>query len=548
MSEKEIIEVLYELGLSRREADVYLALSKRGTQGVNSISTNLKMDRVQAYRLLNILQEKGIVETTLEAPTRFSAVSLETLIDSYLKTKKSQVYGLEAKKNSLVTYWRSLNLEAQEYPIAKFRVLTQQKRIYAEILTMIQGSKKEVLELTTSSGIIQEDLAGIFDTMTDIALKNPKVQFKILTEISKDNQKVIGQIIKTIAARNLNILWRHVNLGSKIYPRFIIKDEKESILYITSRNSLATSQEDYGLWISSGIFVSTLKESFMEIWRNSIGAYERIEELKTGKPLEETVIIRDSQDSQQKLVRILETAEKEITAITSSDGIDRMLESNLFQSYLEKGIKFRIMAPIDLDNLEAAYKLSEISEVRHVTISYLMMMIVDNAHLFIFKMPSAEEKTAETAFFLENMFYTNDSKYVERVSEMLNDIWKRGLDLKELSSTSGMKNQNFQVQGSDTISKVIDDMLINNVNSVIVIENNNPIGIIDENDILRKILKQQRDPEKTHAREIMSLPIVKIESAESLTEALKIMQSTKIQRFAVFRDGKLVGMLTQKPT
>lgn len=546
MSEKEIIEVLCELGLSKREADVYLALSRRGIQGVNSLSTVLKMDRVQAYRILKSLQEKGVVETSLETPTRFSAISLEALIDSYIKIKKSEVDGLEVKKNELIAYWKSFSVKTPEYPIAKFRVLRERKKIYMEILSMIQNSKKEVLELTTSSGVIQEDIAGIFDTMIDLAQKNPNSQFRILTTISKENYEVIEEMIKKIATKSLNILWRHLDLGSKNYPRFIMKDENEAILYVTSRDELSLSQEDTGLWIRSGVFTSTLRESFMEMWRNAIQADERIEELKTGKPVEETAIIKDAQESQIKLRKILDAAEKEIIAITSSDGINRFLENNLLKSLSEKGLNFRIMAPIDLDNLEAACKLSEISEVRHVPISYLMMLMVDDRHLFMFRMPTAEADV-KTVFYLENMFYTNDSRYVERVSEMLNDIWKRGLDIRELSTGSGMKTQTVHVSSSEAVSKVVDCMLVNNVNSVIVTENDNPIGIINENDILRKILKQRRNPEKISAKEIMSLPIVKIESAEPLMGSLKIMRRMKMQRLAVFRNGKLVGMLTQKP-
>ncbi len=91
-------------------------------------------------------------------------------------------------------------------------------------------------------------------------------------------------------------------------------------------------------------------------------------------------------------------------------------------------------------------------------------------------------------------------------------------------------------------------MLMNNVDSVIVTENNSPIGIIDKNDILRKILKQESNLENTHAKEIMSLPIIKINSTEPLSEALKTMHSTKIRKSAVFKDGKLVGMFTEKPS
>jgi len=541
-----MIEVLYELGLSRREADVYLALSRRGSQGVNFVSKDLKMDRVQTYRILKDLQEKGILEATVETPTRFTAISLETLIDTYVKIKESELHGLEAKKNDIITYWKSLSVKDADYAIAKFRIITEQKRILMQIISMVQGSEKEILELTTSTGIIQEDIAGVFDTMTDLAKKNPEMDVKILTNITKENRRLIEQMINATAILKLNIQLRHMDLGARIYPRFIIRDEKEAVLYVSSRDEQSSGQEDTGLWISSKMFASTLKESFMEMWSNAIEADERIDELKTGNPVVETVIVKDAQEALGRFTRILDMTEKEVTAITSSEGINSILKNNFFQVLSEKGLKFRLMAPLDLHNLEAAYKLSESGEIRHVPISYLMMLTIDDRHLFMFKTPPSQIETIETAFYMENMFYTNDPNYVGMVTEMLNDIWKRGLDIRELTTGSGMKKPDVEVSDSEKISIVIDDMLIKNVNSIIVTENNNPIGIIDKNDILRKVLKEQRDPEKTCAKEIMSLPILKIESTEPVTEALKKMHGSKIDRVAVFKNGKLVGMLKQR--
>ena len=53
------------------------------------------------------------------------------------------------------------------------------------------------------------------------------------------------------------------------------------------------------------------------------------------------------------------------------------------------------MASIDLDNLEPAQKLATRYEIKHVPISYLTMMLVDNKHLFMFKMPPLSDFGSE---------------------------------------------------------------------------------------------------------------------------------------------------------
>ncbi len=66
------------------------------------------------------------------------------------------------------------------------------------------------------------------------------------------------------------------------------------------------------------------------------------------------------------------------------------------------------MASIDLDNLEPAQRLLSRYEVKHVPISYLTMMLVDNKHLFMFKMPPLSDFGSESAFYLADTFYSTD--------------------------------------------------------------------------------------------------------------------------------------------
>ncbi|HJX22873.1 MAG TPA: helix-turn-helix domain-containing protein [Candidatus Bathyarchaeia archaeon] len=544
MSEKRVIDILRELGLSRREMDVYFFLSKKGTQGVKSVSTNLKIERVQAYRMLNNLQEKGVIEATLETPVRFAAVPLARLIDSMINTKKSELSELELGKSEMTRYWETLSASGSELPVARFLVLTERRRIYDEIRHAFQESREEILELTSSAGVIQEDLAGIFDEMVDLAPTKPDVRIKILTNITKENEQIVEKLTKRISGEKLNIQLRHIEMGSRTYPRFMIKDEEEAILYVTTRDeSTFLSQMDTGLRINSRIFVSALRGSFMEMWRNSMDAESRLEELTTGKPSEETLIIKDPGEAGKKLAAALAGAGRDIVAITSSDGLDHLLRTAMLALPKDKGLKIRIMAPIDLDNLQAAQSLSEFCEVRHVQISYLLMMIVDGDQLFMFESPKLDAPGQVMPFYLEDMFYTNDSRYVIRVKEMVDDIWKRGVEIRELILGAAAKTPTILVESSDTVMKVVEEMLRNNASHVVVTEHKRPIGLISERDLIDRAIKGRADPDKTLAKEVMSTSIVTTELDQLFPRTHATMSGARIQRKAIMRDGRLVGMM-----
>ena len=546
MSEKDVTRFLQILGLSKREIQVYMFLAKSGVQSTSFVAKRLKMERVQAYRTFKKLQEKGFIEATLERPTRFTIVPFETLVDNFINAKKNEVVNLNDQKQNLLTAWQSISAPESEYPVAKFSIITGKKKIHSKMLNMIEESKSEVIVLTTALGLIQEDIAGIFDAAVTPSQEG-NVQTQIITEIVPENLKVVERMDLNIVEDKLNIKLRHVNMSSKFFPRFLIKDEEEAILYAPFGNEASVlNLEDEGLWINDKMFISVLKAFFVQMWQSGVDASRRIEELKSGIPIGETLVIKDTEEAWSKVTKILDSAKKDIVVITSSQGINRLAEGDPIVKYFRKGLKTRIMASIDLDNLEPAQKLAKDYEVKHVPISYLTMMVVDNKHLFMFKMPPLSDFGTESAFYLADTFYTSDPSQIERVSEMLDDIWKRGIDITEISSQAGTKLPTVEVTSLETVAKTVAKMLLNNVTSVLITEQNKPIGVINDRELLREIVDEHKDPVKTVAKDVNYTPLIILEGDQTMVTAMKLIQERGFKRAAMVKNGQLIGMLTEK--
>jgi sugar-specific transcriptional regulator TrmB/CBS domain-containing protein len=546
LSEKDITKFLQVLGLSKREIQVYMFLAKSGVQSTSFVAKRLKMERVQAYRTFKKLQEKGFIEATLERPTRFTIVPFENLLEAFINAKKSEIASLNEQKEKLMTTWRSISAPESEYPVAKFSVITGKKKIHSKMQNMIEESKKEGLILTTSLGLIQEDIAGIFDAIIQSAQKR-NVKFQIITDVSEDNLAIMERINKKISGANMNARCRHLNLDAKFFPRFLITDNKEAILYapIGGEKTSVLKLEDEGLWINDRMFISILKAFFAQMWQSAVDVVRRIDELKSGIPIGETVVIKDPDEAWAKVTKVLEAAKNDIVYITSSQSINSLLKNDPFSKHCKKGIKCRIMASIDLDNLDEARKLSERYEIKHVPISYMTMMVVDNKHLFMFKKPSLDEMTNESGFYLNDTFYSNDPSSIERVSEMLDDTWKRGVEISEISTQAGMKMPTVEASTAETVSTLINAMLKNGVTAILITENQKPIGMISDRDLLREIVENEKDPKKTRVKDLKYTPLIVLDSGESITTAIKVMRDEGMERAAMIKNGQLVGMLTE---
>jgi CBS domain-containing protein len=118
----------------------------------------------------------------------------------------------------------------------------------------------------------------------------------------------------------------------------------------------------------------------------------------------------------------------------------------------------------------------------------------------------------------------------------------------KLSATveSVMRAPPLTAQFSDSISTIVDRMVTYDVGCCIIVSGGEPIGIITERDVLAKVVRAGKEPGRTLARDVMSSPLISIESGKPLSQALRIMHDKHIRRLAVVKGGRMVGIVTER--
>lgn len=82
--------------------------------------------------------------------------------------------------------------------------------------------------------------------------------------------------------------------------------------------------------------------------------------------------------------------------------------------------------------------------------------------------------------------------------------------------------------------------------NVIVVEENHPVGILTESDILKKVVAEGKNPADVHVKEVMSTPVIIIDPYVNLEEAMKTMGKCNVRRLPVIEKDRLIGIITQK--
>jgi len=105
--------------------------------------------------------------------------------------------------------------------------------------------------------------------------------------------------------------------------------------------------------------------------------------IKFVEPSDLSGSLRGRQNLYNHLDMMIRDAEKTITIITTAEGLNRKLEALMpsLESCKKRGVKVRIAAPIDNNNLKVAKALKKVAEVRNVDKMKARFVVIDSNQL-----------------------------------------------------------------------------------------------------------------------------------------------------------------------
>ena len=117
-------------------------------------------------------------------------------------------------------------------------------------------------------------------------------------------------------------------------------------------------------------------------------------------------------------------------------------------------------------------------------------------------------------------------------------------DIKKIKS-----NVKYISFGPDSIiSEIADIMDIENIGAVPILDDNKILlGVVSERDIVRRCVKNGRDPDLVTASDIMTSEIVTVNLKMSTDIAIKIMGESNIRHLPVVdKDNKLINFISHR--
>lgn len=100
------------------------------------------------------------------------------------------------------------------------------------------------------------------------------------------------------------------------------------------------------------------------------------------------------------------------------------------------------------------------------------------------------------------------------------------------------------IDANSTVREAANVMSKMGIGCLIVIRRNKAVGILTERDVLKRVVAEVKDAEKTLVNDVMSSPLITVKPHVDLEEAVRLMFSMNIKRLPVVDGERLLGIVS----
>lgn len=105
-------------------------------------------------------------------------------------------------------------------------------------------------------------------------------------------------------------------------------------------------------------------------------------------------------------------------------------------------------------------------------------------------------------------------------------------------------DQVYTIAPHQTVLEALMVMAEKNVGALPVVQDGEVVGIVSERDYARKMVLKGRSSVGTEVREIMSSPVITVDSHKNVETCMTMMTNSHLRHLPVVEDGKLLGLLS----
>jgi sugar-specific transcriptional regulator TrmB len=415
LSYEEFQKRLSDNWLEPKEASVYVILAKSGSLKASELARLCDISRMDAYRILRRLEDKGIVETVMSRPMKFQAIPPDKAFDTLLKSASEKLVSMKSEKNYLVTLWPSQPFpEEGKKDAEKLRIIQGRVEFNNTLRRAVQSAHKEILLITTKNGLSRLFHTG-FDK--DIEEKTDKgISVRIIAKVSEGETEAVE---KFSAITNLRYLNNPIN------TQIIIIDGLQATLSSALDDSMSlTSEKDTTIWTNSKDQITVLETLFEEIWNHSIDIKTSRVLIERGSPLPLFRRIIGSEKISSLEQDLVNSANSSITLLVRSINRSLLLKESFTKLLMDaknRGVEIKIITAMKEEDISKVQEMKNQFQLKVTNIEPSIDILVVDQTSFI----GLGESDTVPLPSVREVFHIREESFVSLMDRFLYESWEK---------------------------------------------------------------------------------------------------------------------------
>lgn len=242
---REKVLTLTGLGLSILQARVYLAIAELGKGTARDTARLSKIARQDIYRVIDDLQELGLIEKIMTTPATFRCAPIEPSLSALIEHRTKQISKLQEKTREIIKNFSAKDVADTLNKEPQFVMYLEKDKADLKIPAAIAKAQTSVSGFGIAE-IFKIKLFKFREHVKKAAKKGVKMRFIL-------DKPVNGKPLSSLKIRYMH---------TPPLVGCVIVDDKE-VFFRTSKNLEARI-----LWSSNSFFVDTIKDYFEKTWKS----------------------------------------------------------------------------------------------------------------------------------------------------------------------------------------------------------------------------------------------------------------------------------------
>jgi len=254
------VQTLIKLGLTNRQATVYLWLAKTGISPIKNISKGTKIARQHIYKIAESLTDIGLVEKVLTVPTKFAATPIEIGIPVLMENKNKEYTCLKKDTTKLIeTIKNQREKISHQEEKPDFIVVSGKTVTLSKINEVLQSCQQTIKAIGPWIGLQKAFFANC-ENMKKSLEKGVQIRHIVDTPPEK---KIFVNKIKDLLDHPLFTVRC---IPPPVPAIMFLCDKKKAMI----SQSIIRPEETPDLWVTNPHLITVLEGYFETVWNKAI--------------------------------------------------------------------------------------------------------------------------------------------------------------------------------------------------------------------------------------------------------------------------------------